>query len=72
MVQSENTKADIKVYTPSELAEVLKIGKTNTYRLMRTSGFPSYKINNKIFVTETALIEWLNKMRGREFELSGI
>ena len=48
MVQSENTKTDIKVYTPSELAEVLKIGKTNTYRLMRTSGFPSYKINNKI------------------------
>lgn len=63
------TSDKIKVYTPDELAGVMKIGKTNAYKLMRASGFPSYKINNRLFVTDKALREWLVKMQGRNFKI---
>lgn len=63
------TSDKIRVYTPDELASVMKIGKTNAYKLMCASGFPSYKINNRLFVTDKALREWLVKMQGRNFKI---
>ena len=63
------TSDKIKVYTPDELASVMKIGKTNAYKLMRASGFQSYKINNRLFVTDKALREWLVRMQGRNFKI---
>ena len=58
-----------KVLTVKEVSEILRLGKNQTYALMKSKTFPSYKIGNKIFVTEEALNSWLSKANGRNIIL---
>lgn len=55
------------IYTAQDLIKILKIGKNAAYALMRSKSFPSYKLNEKYYVTETALNEWLVSISGKEF-----
>lgn len=57
------------VYTVSDLTKILKIGKNTAYALMRSKGFPSYKINERYYVTESALNEWLTNASGKNFNI---
>ena len=56
-----------KVLTASEIRDILKIGKNQTYALMNNKAFPSYRIGNKMFVTEDALNEWLKSIENKQF-----
>jgi excisionase family DNA binding protein len=56
-----------KVLTASEVRDILKIGKNQTYALMNNKAFPSYRIGNKMFVTEDALNEWLKSIENKQF-----
>ena len=56
-----------KVYTVKEVSEFLHIGKNTAYALMKSDGFPSYKINQRYFVTDESLNQWLNSIKGKEF-----
>ena len=56
-----------KVLTASEVRAILKIGKNQTYALMHNEAFPSYRIGNKMFVTEDALNEWLKSIENKQF-----
>ena len=53
----------MKVMTVKDLQEYLKIGRDAAYKLMNTKGFPSYRIGKKMFVTDGALQEWINKTK---------
>ena len=57
----------MQVYTTKELQAILKIGRNMAYELMRSDGFPSFQINSKYLVTETALNEWLESAKGKTF-----
>lgn len=54
------------VYTVKEVSVILKLGKNQTYALMNSKAFPSYKIGSKMFVTEDALNEWLSKITNQQ------
>lgn len=49
------------VLTVDELREVLQIGRSQAYKLVKEPGFPSFYIGNKVFVNKELLQEWLNK-----------
>ena len=59
----------MQVYTAKDLQSILKIGKNAAYALMRSAGFPSYKINERYFVTEVSLNKWLSSIEGKEFNV---
>ena len=71
----ENTKFSLrgdnmhKVLTVKEVSEILRLGKNQTYTLMNNKTFPSYRIGNKLFVTEEALNNWLSNISGRHILL---
>lgn len=55
----------MKVLTAKDVSDILKLGKNQTYILMNSNAFPSYKIGRKVFVTDEALEEWLKKIQGK-------
>lgn len=55
------------VYTIKTLSEFLHIGKNTAYALMKSDGFPSYRINRQYFITDESLKSWLKSIEGKEF-----
>lgn len=58
-----------KSLTVKEVSKILCIGLNQTYALMKSKGFPSYRINNKYFVTEENLCKWRDNIKGRQILL---
>ena len=59
----------MKVLTVKDVCDILKLGKNQVYTLMNSKACPSYRIGNKLFVTDTALEEWLIKIQGKSINL---
>ena len=55
----------MKVLTAKDVSDILRLGKNQTYTLMGSKAFPSFKIGKKLFVTDEALNEWLRKIQGK-------
>lgn len=62
---SEND--DIIIYTVNDIQRILSLGKTKAYELMRCDGFPSFKLNNRIYVTKSNLENWLDRQKNKTF-----
>lgn len=69
----ENTKPrntegeEIVLYTVDDIRRVFKIGRTKAYELMSAAGFPSFRMNNRLYVEKGKLIAWINKRDGKSF-----
>lgn len=59
----------MEVLTVKEVSSMLKIGKNKAYQLMNSKAFPSFKIGNKLLITDEALYEWLQKSKGKQISL---
>ena len=55
----------MQALTVTDLCAILKIGKSQAYALMNSKAFPSYRLGNKLYVTDDALAEWLKKIQGK-------
>lgn len=51
--------------TAKDVGEIFHMGKNQVYNLMRSSGFPTIRINNRMYVQKDALQKWLNRYQGR-------
>lgn len=49
------------VLTIKELMEVLKIGRSTAYKLIKTKGFPVARVGKTILIPYDKLLEWLDK-----------
>lgn len=58
---------DTIVYTVEDIQRIFKIGKNNAYQLLSSSGFPSFRLNKKMFVSKEKLDEWISKNSGKEY-----
>lgn len=58
---------DIVVYTVNDIQKIMSLGKTRAYELMRSDGFPSFKLNNRLYVTKQNLEKWLDKYVNKTF-----
>lgn len=47
--------------TVPEVGEVLGISRAAAYDLVRTKGFPHFKIGNRILVPKERFIQWINQ-----------
>lgn len=61
------TKYDIIVYTVNDIQNILSLGKTRTYELMRSDGFPSFRLNSRLYVTKENFEKWLSKYTNKTF-----
>ena len=51
------------ILTVDDLCEILKIGKTKTYMLLRQKHIPGIRIENSWRVSKNQLYEWLRTMK---------
>lgn len=58
---------DIVVYTVNDIQKIMSLGKTRAYELMRSDGFPSFKLNNRLYVTKQNLEKWLDRYVNKTF-----
>ncbi len=49
----------MKIITTRELQDILKLNNRQTKALVRTQGFPSFKIGREYRIDEDALAEWI-------------
>ena len=64
---TNNADCDIVVYTVNDIQRILALGKTRAYELMRSDGFPSFKLNNRLYVTKLNFEKWLDKYINKTF-----
>ena len=50
-----------------DLMSIMGIGKGTAYELIHSTCFPSIKINNRYYVRQSALEEWLADQEGKRF-----
>lgn len=48
-------------YTPKETAKVLGVGNNAIYNLLKDEDFPSFRINEKWFISKKGLEDWVEK-----------
>lgn len=58
---------DIIVYTVGDIQRIMSLGRTRAYELMRSDGFPSIKLNNRIYITKKNFEKWLDKNTNKVF-----
>ena len=58
---------EITLYTVDDIKRIFKIGRTNAYQLMTSSGFPSFRMNKKLYVEKEKQAEWVQKNSGKSF-----
>lgn len=59
--------SDIVLYTVSDIQKVFGIGRTKAYELMSADGFPSFRINNRMYIERSKLSSWIEKRTGKQF-----
>lgn len=55
------------LYNVDDIQQIFKIGRSKAYELMSADGFPSFKLNRKVYVEHEKLMNWVNKMGGKTF-----
>ena len=60
-------EAEERLLTPKDLQYIFGIGKNRAYELMNSSGFPTLRVNNRMYVSKEALTKWVNTYTGRQY-----
>lgn len=58
---------EIVLYTIKDIQNIFKLGRTKAYELMASDGFPSFKLNSRVYVEKAKLNEWVSKQAGKEY-----
>lgn len=58
-------KPEPVLYTVNDIMRIFKMGRSKAYQLMASSGFPSFKLNNKLYISSEKLEKWIDKTSGR-------
>lgn len=53
------------LYTVEDIQRIFQIGKSKAYSLMRSDGFPSIRLNKKLYVSQSELNNWINTQSGK-------
>lgn len=60
-------KQDVVLYTIDDIRRIFKIGRNKALALMSSSGFPSFRINRKQYITKEDLEGWIAKNKGKTY-----
>ncbi len=56
-----------KLLTPKDIQSIFSIGKNQAYALMNSAGFPTIKLNSRLYVEQEELSKWLATYKGRSY-----
>ena len=56
----------LKIYSPKDIHEIFGLSLPRVYAIFRQDTFPSIRIGRRFFVTEMALLEWLQRYEGKQ------
>lgn len=54
---------DVVLYTVKDIRVMFHCGRDKAYNIMRSSGFPSFRIENTLYVEKGELIKWIDRQR---------
>lgn len=66
-VKEAKDKLERRTLNVKELGSVIGCGDTKARELMKSKGFPSFRIGNRWLVSTSRFEEWLNNTAGKEF-----
>lgn len=66
-VQKIDNNAPV-LYTVDDIIKIFRIGRTKAYELLRSDGFPSFRLNKKLYVAQDKLNEWIRAQSGKSFQ----
>lgn len=55
------------LYTIEDIQRIFMIGRNKALALMNSSGFPSFRLNRKMYVSKGKLEEWIEKSSGKSY-----
>ncbi len=58
----QRTQDNKKTYTVAEIAEILNIGRTSAYNLVKENHFKVVKIGASIRISKKSFDDWLDKL----------
>lgn len=53
------------MYCVDDISKMFRLGRTQTYKLVNSKGFPAIRLNNKILVPGDKLEIWIEKQCGK-------
>ena len=56
-----------ELLTCKDLQDILQIGRDTAYALLHSQTFPTIRINNRLYVTRSALEDWLRLYTGKTY-----
>ena len=59
-------KPDITMYDVKDVQDIFKCSPTQAYSIVNANGFPSIRLGGKIMVERSAMINWLDKNKGKK------
>ena len=59
---------DIILYTVEDIERIFQISRTKAYQLIGANGFPSLRINKRVYVPKNKLETWIDRYCGKEFQ----
>ena len=63
------TSEGIKVYTAKDVQGMFKCSKAQSYKIMNSRIFPTFRIGKRIYVTATDFDKFLSQVKNRNFYL---
>ena len=58
-----------KLLTPNDVAAIMPMGRDKILQMFHLPDFPKIQINNRYFVMESSLAEWLERNEGKKIKL---
>lgn len=59
-----------KLLTPNDVAAIMPMGRDKILQMFHLPDFPKIQINNRYFVKESSLAEWLERNEGKKIKLT--
>lgn len=58
-------ETEIIIYTPKDIQRIFNCGRKKSYEIMNMSGFPSFRIDTKLYVEKKELEKWISKNKNK-------
>jgi excisionase family DNA binding protein len=65
MTKNRVDSPDIVLYTVEDIQKIFGIGRTTAYQMVSAEGFPTIRINRKIYIPKNRLEKWLEQNCGK-------
>ncbi len=55
------------LYNVDDIRRIFNLGRTRAYQLMTSDGFPSFRLNRRLYVSKDKLETWIMQNSGKTF-----